>query len=477
MPCLEALEPRYCPANAWVWDGGAAGGPSLPWSNPNGGNWTLNGGPTVQGQFPGRVAGDLVYFTDPTKGPCTMDVANINSLGTLEFTGWSDTLTVNSSNLVVTGTTGDFQLVDASTISLAANVGLWLIDLGSNAQTPTAWTGGAITGGANTNFAVTGTTLFTGLPGDPGAPAGLGTNMVIQKSVQTQKPGLVVVNYMVINLALTGANNYIDVGNGGTLGFYQNIAAAGQQNTVGGISFGLAHKGNLAVQVESGGTLTRSDVPAPGVPDQVSIAGAVYNLGGTTNVLSGSMLNITGTDANNVSYWQKTGANGQLQVDNGSNINAAGTYQIDIGLVQLTAPGGGSADELDGAGLNFGNANNTKLTVVDSLAGTPGDVKVVGPVTLAANTTTTLNFNGSNNTADVFDVRNGALTLNGTLKLLSNDGRTLPTAPLTFFDDIAGAADILGDFSSITNNINRNIDTGQIVVLDPTEWDYQVTVQ
>src|SRR5580658_1358114 len=63
-----------------------------------------------------------------------------------------------------------------------------------------------------------------------------------------------------------------------------------------------------------------------------------------------------------------------LQILSSGNINAVGTYQIDAGTVQLTAPSGGSFDELDGAGLVFGNAANTALTFVDSTPGTPGTV-------------------------------------------------------------------------------------------------------
>jgi hypothetical protein len=261
---------------------------------------------------------------------------------------------------------------------------------------------------------------------------------------------------------LTGANNYIDVGNGGFLELYQNIAVQGQQNNRGGIAFGPAHNGTLAVQVESGGTLSRSDVPFPGVPDQVSIAGAVYNLGGITNVLLGSMLNITGKDATNYSYWQKTGATGQLQVDAGSNLNAIGSYQIDIGLVQLTAPNGKAADELDssGAGLVFANVNNTNLTIVDAGAGT-GTVTIQGPVTMAAKTTTTLNCFGGNNTADLLDVQKGPLTLAGTLKLNIVDS-IRPAQALTFFDDTGGTPVLGGAFATFTDTLGDKNDTGQV---------------
>ena len=74
-----------------------------------------------------------------------------------------------------------------------------------------------------------------------------------------------------------------------------------------------------------------------------------------------------------------------------SNISAVGTYEIDTGTVQLTA-GGTNLDRLDGQGLNFGNDNFTYLNIVDAANQTPGTVTVQGPVNMAANTTTTMNF-------------------------------------------------------------------------------------
>jgi len=209
------------------------------------------------------------------------------------------------------------------------------------------------------------------------------------------------------------------------------------------------------------------------VPDQISIAAPVYNLGGTVQVAAGDMLNLTGKDASGYSYWQKTGSTALLQLDNGANINAAGTYQIDIGTVKLTAPGGGRADELDGAGLNFGNANATSLTFVDAGV-TPGTVTVQGPVTLAANTTTTLNFTGGSNTADLLDVKNGTLTLNGTLKLNSTDNKK-PTAALNFLDDSGFGPSIAGNFTSITDSLNGT-DVGAKVTNNPQLIYYQVTI-
>jgi hypothetical protein len=111
-----------------------------------------------------------------------------------------------------------------------------------------------------------------------------------------------------------------------------------------------------------------------------------------------------------------------------------------------------------------------------TLPGTPGQVTIQGPVTLPANTTTTLNFNGVNNTADLLDVKNGTLTLNGILKLLSNDRVTKPTQALNFLDDSGAAPVIAGAFTSITGNIPMAAYAGQVVVNNPQLKYYQVTI-
>jgi hypothetical protein len=200
------------------------------------------------------------------------------------------------------------------------------------------------------------------------------------------------------NLVLNGTNNVIDVANGGTLSLSQHILNQGDQNTRGGIALlDGVHTGTLAVQIDVGGTLVRPNVGGSqnGVPDQVTIGGYVSNGGGTVDVGQGEMLRITGRDADNWSYWQLDDPAATLYLELGANLSVAGTYQIDRGLVKLTAPSGGSADELDsGLGLNFGNVNPTFLTVVDSTPGRTGTVTVQGPVQLADNTTTTLNYKG-----------------------------------------------------------------------------------
>ncbi len=142
--------------------------------------------------------------------------------------------------------------------------------------------------------------------------------------------------------------------------------------------------------------------------------------------------------------------------------------------MKLTALSGISADELDGEGLNFGNANNTFLTIADTTPGTQGRVIVQGAVALAQKTTTTMNFSGTNNTADSLEVQDGPLWLGGTLKLL---GGPKPTQPLYFFDDLATPLGwIFGNFSAITDNINGT-DTGVVVTQNQFWETYKVTIQ
>jgi hypothetical protein len=150
------------------------------------------------------------------------------------------------------------------------------------------------------------------------------------------------------------------------------------------------------------------------------------------------------------------------------NINATGTYQIDMGTVQLAATG---TDELDGAGLIFGSDNFTYLTVVDVLGG-PGTVTVQGPVTMAAKTITTMNYQGGNNAGDTLDVRGGTLTLAGTLNLLSSDSKPL-TQPVIFFDDAGVGANMVGAFASITDSLFSAY-KGNLKQNNANLWVYQV---
>jgi hypothetical protein len=463
---LEILEDRTCPAGTWVWIGaGAANGGDGQWTNTTGFDWEHNGVLAPAGQYPGMPAmpgipastDDVVDFNQvaipnvpglppalvgQSTGPATLNVG-INPLAGLSITNWLDTLTLNNS-VWVQGNISNFDFTDGgSTITLGNGVSLNLQDLAGS-----TWSGGTITGAGLSSLNVLGTPL--GISGTPGS---LGTNLNIGNSPVTGANGQVWLGNMTTNLALTGANNTIDVGNGGWLNLYQTINAAGTQNTVGGIDTGI-RANPLAVQVSSGGMLSRSGGGGvPGVPNQVMIGGVVYNTGGEVDVGGGNaMLNITRQDANGYSYWQNTGGSALLLIDNGSNIDAAGTYQIDIGTVQLQAPAGGSTDELDGAGLDFGNANPTALTFVDAKAGTPGTVQVQGAVDLAANTTTTMNFLNANNTADQLSVLGGTLGVAGNLNLKGDQINA--EQPLPFFAAPGGnVPTITGDFASITDNL------------------------
>jgi hypothetical protein len=438
-----------------VWDWNGAGAGNHLWSNSA--NWLFNGAPAAANTYPGMPFSfnDVVGFSNNLMGPATLDVALANSLQTLGFAGWNNTLTLNKDVTVSNTAAGGaaFGLTDASTISLAANVTLTLSHT-PIAQASDVWRSGEIVGGANSKVHVVDAEL------DINGGSDLGTNLVVDQGTgQPTAGGYVAISGTTRNLNLTGTANYIDVGNGGVLELFQQITVAGQQNTEGGIAFDPGHTGTLAVQVEKGGLLWREATPTAGVTNQVSIAGSVYNLGGTVEVDGGSLLNITGKDANNVSYWQKTDGAGLLQVKQNGNINAAGNYQIDTGTVQL-ATGGTSIDRLDGAALIFGNANNTALTLVDQTNGTPGTATVQGPVTLAANTTVTMNFNGTAGTTDALNVQNGVLALNNSKLILkaAPDGVKLG-AVSTLFNDMGTPADITGAFASIVDTLRNNYTT------------------
>jgi hypothetical protein len=329
------------------------------------------------------------------------------------------------------------------------------------------WKSGTITGGANSLFDVYGSELDIS-----GSPAGLGTTLAVGVSQNDGKtPGTVTLDNMTDNLTLTGTGNYISLGRGGTLNLNQSIEA-GFQNQEGGIVFDPLHNANsYAINMAVGSTLNRGGAGVGGVPDEIEVGGAINNVGGKVEVSDSTILAIFGQDAAGRSYWQR--GTGLLQVDNKASIVANGTYQIDNGTVQLTAPSDGStADELDGEGLIFGNSNPTNLTIVDNKAGTPGTVSIQGPVTLAAKTTTTMNFaGGAVNAADQLSV-SGKLTLNGTLSL---KGDKKPTKPLNFFEDTAATPTIAGNFALIEDNVNGT-DTGQVVNAPPVEY-YQVTIK
>jgi hypothetical protein len=394
---------------------------------------------------------DVVSFNTPGSGPATLNVP-INPLAGLGITNWRDTLTLDDS-VTVTGTNGNFALTDPSTITLGNNVSLNLQNLLTS-----YWSMGTIndSGAGTSALNVLGTVLQIS-----GTPGSLGTNLNISQS-PTGGNGLVMLGNMTNNLTLNGANNTINVGNDGMLKLYQTINTAGNQNRQGGIDTG--NRANpLAVQVSSGGILERAGgTGTPGVPNQVMIGGVVYNTGGEVAVDGGGpMLNITRQDANGYSYWQNTGASAMLQIDSGGNINAAGTYQIDSGMLTFQVPSGGSADELDGAGLNFGNTNPTALNFTDSVPGTPGTVEVQGSVALAANTTTSMNFSIAKGTSDQLSVLGGTLAVAGNLDLAGD--KTDPELPLAFFAAPGGNdPTITGDFASITDKIPGSTATWRV---------------
>lgn len=384
---------------------------------------------------------------------------------------------------MVSSTDGDFLLTDGSTIAFNNGAGLVLKDL-TNARSPNGnwWSRGNITAAAGATtpgfFSVVGATTLWVF----GSRAKtLSVNLSVAKNPDT---GTGATLNLGADLTLSGASNYIDVFDKSQLQFtqtYDYSTAPPTFTSQGNVRLGAAHTGDLALQVETGGAILQNEVPgtwAGAVAPVATVEGAVYNAGGTVQVGGigpGAQLKITGEDANGYSYWQDTGANALLAVLSGDNINAVGSFQIDTGTVQLTAPSGSTADELDGTGLDFGNANATKLTIVDNTAGTPGTITVQGPVTLAANTTTRMNYNGTNNTADLLDVKNGVLTLAGTLFLKSSDGQTKLTQARNFFDDSGTGADIAGAFATITGDLTATY-AGQVITNNPQLKYYQITM-
>lgn len=468
LPMVEALEDRWCPAvDMWLWNGPI--GQNSNWSN--GANWLKNNVPAAATDYPGKVEmgvldDDFVEFTNLMTGSATLDVALGNSLRMLDINGWRplNSLTLNFT-VTVSGANGYFRLADNAVIQMANNAALNLTDL-SNALPVNLWTNGSITGGPNNSFTVTSSFLQI-----KEAPLNLGVDLSIRKSGGTAPNGVVQMVLMTRNLTLSAFNNYIDVGDGGELQLYQHIAVAGQENTRGRIEFGMVHAGTDSVQVQVGGRLVRGAVPDPGIPDQVSIPGTVYNLGGTVEVVSGSMLRISSTGPNNYSYWQKDAGSALLKVDVDSNISAAGSFQIDIGTLKLIARDGATRDMLDGDGLEFGNANATLFTI-DDWNGTPGTVVIQGSVTLGALTTTTMNFEGGNNRADQLVVVGGPLILDGGLFLKSSDGQK-PTQALDVFADIDVISLIAGDFALIWDNLGDIYD-GEVIPGNP-EY-YRVTM-
>jgi hypothetical protein len=450
---VEALEDRWCPAGLWQWSGPPAGG---NWSNAAGGNWLHDAVAAPPNQYPGLpgAVNDVVRFNIAGAGPATLDKV-IDPIETLEITGWANTLNLNF-DLKVSGNGGDFKLTDPSRIRLVNGANLVLEDLGTPQQpTINSWTAGTITDDLRAISEVQVTGSILAITGSPGT---LDVNMVIAHSDNPAgNPGKVTLDNMVDNLVLDGVSNEILVDGGGILQLSQQVAAF-QQNAQGGIDSGPFHAAvGVAVEVLPGGVLTRESTPLPAVSDEVMIAGAVYNDGGSVQIgSSGNMLNITGVDGAGRSYWQSFDGASLTVASAGSNLAMRGTCRIDGGEVRVQALSGNFAvttDALDSAGLVFGNARNTALTITES-AGTPGEVGIGGSVTLAANTTLTMSFSGANSTADLLNVQGGALSLNGTLVLNSIDNPPqLPGGTLHCFTDSGASPSLVGVFVSIRNNV------------------------
>ncbi|MBY0228583.1 MAG: hypothetical protein K2W96_04815 [Gemmataceae bacterium] len=475
---LETMEDRTCPAGDWLWSGPVGGGANN-WSNPTGQAWQvrfLPGGAFVQAganQYPGMPGstGDNAFFTDRNSGNSTLDVVT-GGVRSVTIFGWGGQLNIEK-NLGITGAGGFFQLADANAaVLIEAGSHIALI----NATGNSGWSAGQINAtvdpmaGTRGEFYVSGSTL--GISGTPGGP---GADLIIQGTGAMGNPGVVALASMTGNLPLAGTDNRIKVWDGGQLNLAQQIANNGRKNLDGGIdSVGRSHK--VAVEIEAGGIMQTFMTALPGVANQVAIQGVVKNKGGTVSINDQAMINITGKDAADRSYWQQAGALAKLQIAAGGNLAGLGTVRIDIGLAEFTAPSGGSAEVVRSAGLVFGNANQTLLTIKDSGAGT-GTLTVHGSVTLAANTITTMNFKGgAAPAADLIGVRGGGtLTLAGTLRLKGSGG--LPAVPLVFFDVIDAMPTLNGGFATITDDQGGTNDVGAVVNNPPQQKKYQVTIQ
>jgi hypothetical protein len=274
---------------------------------------------------------------------------------------------------------------------------------------------------------------------------------------------VVSVNNMTANLSLTGAANYLDI-RGGTFSLDQ--ANGPGVTNVGGIDFqGSPGRTSTTAVVLSGGEFVRGAVGT----GEVDIAGTVTNGGGMLGLDNG-VLKINGVDDSGRSYWQ---LGGFLLIASGEKFIGAGTLQIDSGDVDFQVIGGAPTVAIQSAGLIFGNLADTSLNFVD--LNTPGTVAVVGPVTLAANTTTTMNFKATApSSADLLDVRQGTLTLAGDLVLL---GDQKPKNPLNFLDSSDIGAQIAGGFATITDDVGGKKDTGAILTVNQQLVYYQVTIQ
>src|SRR5688500_1640685 len=122
------------------------------------------------------------------------------------------------------------------------------------------------------------------------------------------------------------------------------------------------------------------------------------------------------------------------------------------------------------AALVFGNDEATKLILKDSLLGHQGTVSIIGDVTLAANTTTKMNFD-NDGTTDLLDVQ-GTLTLAGDLEL-TGDAAPAAGTSFDFFDSFGDNPQILGAFGDIEDNFG-NTPTGAVVNNGPNMKRFRV---
>jgi hypothetical protein len=366
------------------------------------------------------------------------------------------------------------MLTHDETLNLAGeDVSLTLWNLGQpEGVAVNRWTAGSIAGSATSHINVIGSRLW--LNGEPG---GLSTTLIVEESAG-QNFGSVDLFDMTANLTLSGEANYIDIRNGGSLVLSQHVGEGQQPDTVGGIELAGGHTGSLAILVGSGGKLSRLGVVQDDANNRIKVAGTIHNAGGIVELMGGGMLNLTGQDGNGYSYWQHNSAEAMLTIDqySYSRIIASGSYRIDTGTVRLTAPSQGSKVALAGTGLIFGDINDTFFTIVDSAPGLAGNLTVLGSVTLGQLTTSTMNFNGGDNTADFLDVHDGTLTLNGTLRLLSSDGMK-PSENLTFFSSSGEvSASILGGFETIMDNVGGT-HTSYVEMIDPYLYYFKVLIE
>ncbi|MBY0230573.1 MAG: hypothetical protein K2W96_14910 [Gemmataceae bacterium] len=447
-PRLERLEDRDCPAGVWTWESLALGG-NTSWSNSD--NWKHNGDPAQAGSYPGKNVGDdEVVISGALKSSVNLDVALTNPIKSLKMEGgYAQTLKLVASDLKVAD---DIFSMKSGTLALDTHKLEVVNSLAS------VWQGGWITGAAAAKMRVIGSTLNVSL-----SPVGLDVTLEVRKGVGDAPSSLVLGN-MNNNLVLNGASNFIDVKDSvSLLALSQNVVVADR----GGISLGAAHTGSKTAVV----LRPRASIESNGT-GQVNLAGIVENHGGFLKVFAHARLNIAATNAAGESYIQD-GADSVMLVYAGGKVIGTGKFRIDQGTVEFKVSSGGTSVALECQELLFGNALNTFFKLVDTTAGTPGTVSVVGSVTLGTNTRTEMSFNTTTGTADLLRVQNGTLKLAGTLVLTGNANPAAGTT-LDLFDVLSNPPDIQGGFNLITDNFGNN-PTGSVVVVNPQQKKFRIT--